>query len=70
MSKIQDKDTRYFVEINLATLKVIKCSYDQKENLDKGRQTNPAVHRLFVTEGQFNKMIERCGKELESIIET
>ncbi|WDD97436.1 hypothetical protein [Thalassomonas actiniarum] len=70
MSKIQDKDTRYFIEINLATLKVTRCGYDQKENLDKGRQTNPAVHRLFVTEGQFNKMVERCGKELESIIET
>ncbi|WP_281555987.1 hypothetical protein [Thalassomonas sp. RHCl1] len=70
MSKIQDKDTRYFIEINLATLKVTKCAYDQKENLDKGRQTNPAVHRLFVTEGQFNKMVERCAKDLESIIET
>ena len=68
MSKIQDKDTRYFIEIDLATLKVIKCSYGQKENLDGGHQTNPVVHRLFVTEGQFNKMVNRCGKELESII--
>ena len=70
MSKVQDKDTRYFIEIDLATLKITKCSYDQKENLNSGHQTNPAVHRLFITEGQFNKMIDRCAKELESIIET
>jgi len=70
MSKLQDKDTRYFIEIDLATLKVIKCSFDQKQNLDKGSQTNPAMHRLFVTEGQFNKMVDRCGIELKSIIQT
>ena len=69
MNKIQDKDTRYFIEIDLATLKVIKCAYAQKEDLDKGRQTNSAVHRLFVTEGQFKKMLDRCGKELESVVE-
>ena len=37
MHRFQDKDTRYFVEINLDSLKIIKCSFDQKENLDKGR---------------------------------
>ncbi len=68
MSEIQDKDTRYFIEIDLATLKVISCSFDQKENLDKGRQPNPAIHRLFITEGQFKKMVDRCGKEFKSII--
>jgi len=70
MSKIQNKDTRYFIEIDLATLKVIKCSYDQKENLDKGHQTNPSVHRLFVTEGQYNKMVSRCATDMASIIGT
>ncbi len=68
MSKVKDRDTRYFIEIDLATLKVIKCSYDQKQNLDKGHQTNPAIHRLFITDGQFKKMVDRCGKELASII--
>jgi hypothetical protein len=33
MDKIQDKDTRYFVDVNLKNLKIIKCSFDQKENL-------------------------------------
>ena len=69
MAKIENKDTRYFIEIDLATLKVTKCSYDQKENLEKGRQSNPLIHRLFITKGQFNKMVERCAKELEAITE-
>ena len=47
MSKIQDKNTRYFIEIDLDSLKVIRCSFDQKENLDKGRQNSPFVHRLW-----------------------
>ena len=70
MGETQNKDTRYFVEIDLATLKLTKCSYEQKEKLNKGHQTNPSVHRLFVTEGQFNKMVDRCAKDMESIIET
>lgn len=68
MTKTQDRDTRYFIEINLSTLKIIKCSYDQKEQLCGGKQTDKSVHRLFITEGQFNKMVDRCGKELKSII--
>jgi len=67
---LQNKGTRYFIEIDLTTLKVTKCCHEQKENLDNGHQTNPLVHRLFVTEGQYNKMVSRCASELASIIET
>ena len=38
MSRIQDMDTRYFVEVDLDSLKIIRCSFDQKQNLNKGRQ--------------------------------
>ncbi len=61
MKKIQDKDTRYFIDIELKTQKVVSNGYDQKQNLDEGRQTNPKLHRLFLTKGQYNKFVERCG---------
>jgi major membrane immunogen (membrane-anchored lipoprotein) len=70
MSKIQDKDTRYFVEINLKNLKIIKCGFDQKENLNKGKQNDPTIHRLFLTRGQYAKLVERCSKELAAVIES
>jgi len=59
MKKTQNKNTRYFIEIDLQTDKVVRKDYDQKENLDKGRQNNPKVHRMFLTKGQYNKFVER-----------
>ncbi len=59
MPKSQDKDTRYFIDIDLKSLKVVNSGYDQKQNLDQGRQTNPKLHRLFLTKGQYNKLVER-----------
>lgn len=70
MTRIQDRDTRYFVEIDRETLKVVRCSYDQKQRLDRGRQTDPAIHRLFLTKGQYAKFVSRCGDELRSVLDS
>ncbi len=61
MTNDQDKDTRYFIDIEIATLKVTNYGFDHKNNLDKGRQSDPKFHRLFLTKGQYNKFIERCN---------
>lgn len=60
MLKMPNKDTRYFIDIELSTLQVVAHGYDQKQNLNKGRQTNPKQHRLFLTKWQYNKFVERC----------
>ncbi len=70
MSKTQDKDTRYFVEIDLNNLKIIRCSFDQKEKLNKGRQNDPAIRKLFLTKGQYAKLVGRSSNELAAVIET
>ncbi len=64
MRKVRNKDTRYFIDIDLKTLKVVSSGYDQKQNLNKGRQTNTNLHRLFLTEGQYNKLVERFATNL------
>jgi len=69
VAKIQDKNTRYFVEVDLNNQKIIRCALNQKENLDKGRQNNPAIHRLFLTKGQYTKFVSRCSNELAKVIE-
>ena len=62
----EDKDTRYFLTIDRATLEILSCGFDQKQNLDKGRQPNETEHRLFITKGQYNKFVDRCGDALKS----
>jgi hypothetical protein len=69
MSRIENDDTRYFLEIDLGSLKIIRCGFDQKQNLDKGRQDTPTVHRMFLTKGQYNKFVQRCENELKSVMD-
>ena len=68
MNQTRDKDTRYFVEINLTTLQVVKVGFMQKQALKETQQTDVRLHKLFVTEGQYNKMVNRCGNELACVL--
>ena len=70
MSQIENKDTRYFVEIGLDGLELIRVGTDQKHLLAKGQQTTPGVHRLFLSKGQYSKFIDRCGSELQHVLDT
>lgn len=70
MEPVENDDTRYSIEIDIETLKITRCSFDQKENLDKGRQNRPKVHRLFLTKGQYRKFIQRCECDLKSVLDT
>jgi len=53
MSRIGDEDTRYFIEINLDTLELVRVGSDQKQVLDKGQQKRTGTHRLFLSKGQI-----------------
>lgn len=70
MVRTQDKDTRYFIEIDLQNLKVSRCSFENKWSINKGRQTDPTIHRLFLTPGQYRKLVDRCRDELSDVIDT
>lgn len=70
MSRIQNMDTRYFIEIDLESLEIIRCGFDQKQNLDKGHQCNSGFHRLIIAEGQYKKFVERCKSDLQSVLDT
>jgi hypothetical protein len=59
MAKVENKDSRYYIEIDVKTLKVINSDYADKHSIDKGRQTDPKIHRLFLTKGQYNKFVGR-----------
>lgn len=70
MTRIEDKDTRYFIEIDLDTLEIVRVGYDQRQLLDKGRQTRENIHRLFLTKGQYSKFVNRCHSDLQHVLDT
>lgn len=56
--KKQDTDTRYYLDIDIASRKVIRWDFEQKQNLNKGKSPSPGIHRVFLTLGQYNKFRE------------
>ena len=70
MNRIENEDTRYFLEVDLDTLEVIRVAFDQKQNLDKGQQMNVGIHRLFLTKGQYHKFVSRCETEIQDVLDT
>ena len=63
MKKIEDKETRYFIDIDLKTRKILNWDYDQRGKLVKSKFTDPFQHRVFITKGQYNKL-ENNTREL------
>ena len=70
MNKAEDGNTRYFIEIDLDSLELIRVGFDQKQNLEKGKQTQQGIHRLFLSKGQFNQFVSRCSNELQSVLDS
>ncbi len=66
---MENKNTRYFIEIDLDTLEVIRVGYDQKDKLNKGHQTDAGIHRLFLSAGQYRKFVNRCEDDLQSVLD-
>ena len=62
MKKKEDKDTRYYVDLDLRTLKILDWDYDQRDKLEQ-KLLNPSHHRVFITKGQYNKL-EKKNQEL------
>ena len=64
-----DADLRYFVEIDLESLEVVRVGSDSKYVLNKGRQDRDGIHRLFISKGQFQKFRDRCETELQHVLD-
>ncbi|MEM8486389.1 MAG: hypothetical protein AAF564_12630 [Bacteroidota bacterium] len=59
MQKPKDKDTRHYLDLDLRTQSVIKWDYGNKYEIAKPDFENPFHHRLFISEGQYNKIVRR-----------
>ncbi len=56
MKKIEDKETRYFIDIDLKTRNIIGWDYDQRCKLADYESAEPSHHRVYITKGQYNKL--------------
>ena len=57
--KNEDKETRYFIDIDLDSRKILNWDFDQREDLIVQEFSNPSYHRVFITKGQFNKLVKK-----------
>lgn len=58
MAKKQDRDTRYFIDVNMETMQILQWDYDQKQYLVTCKPPSPEIHRVFLTLGQYNKFVD------------
>jgi hypothetical protein len=60
--KREDKETRYFVDLDLGTQSVLGWDYDQRRRIVMQDPENPTHHRIFITKGQYNKLEKKNGE--------
>ena len=58
MAKKEDKETRYYIDLNLKTGRIIGWNYDQREKLSQVLE-DPSHQRVFITKGQYYKLLRR-----------
>ena len=59
MSKIEDKNTRYYIDLDLLTREVVTWSFGQKDKLVDEQVLEEPFHRVFISKGQYNKLDQR-----------
>ena len=56
MSRIEDQDTRYFIDLDLASGEILGWNYDNRFDLIAEEPLAPSHHRVFISKGQYNKL--------------
>ena len=59
MSKREDKNTRYYIDLDLLSREVVTWGFDQKDKLVHEQVLEEPFHRVFVTKGQYNKLDQK-----------
>jgi hypothetical protein len=57
--KKEDKDTRYYLDLDLKARKILTWDYDQRYGLAQVLP-DPFHHRVFLTKGQYNKLVQHA----------
>ena len=60
--KRENKETRYYIDIDLQSLEIIRWDYDQRSDLVNDEFDNPYHYRVFISRGQYNKLEKKYHK--------
>lgn len=55
----KDKDTRYYLDINVKTWEVANKGLGDRHDLIKNMPSYP-IHRVFITKGQYDKLLDKA----------
>lgn len=55
MTKIIDSNTRFYIDIDIDSKKIIGWNYGQRQELEQ-ELPDPNHRRIFITKGQYNKL--------------
>jgi hypothetical protein len=53
----EDKDTRYYIDLDLKTKSIIGWNYGQRQELIKQESADSSQVRIYITKGQYKKLI-------------
>ncbi|OFY50608.1 MAG: hypothetical protein A2X22_08115 [Bacteroidetes bacterium GWF2_49_14] len=56
MYKPFDKETRYYIDLDLKSMKILKWDYDHRTILVTQKMSNPDQVRIYISKGQYNKL--------------
>jgi len=56
MRKKEDKDTRYFIDLDLLSGTILGWDYDNRFELIAEKPIAPFHHRVYISKGQYNKL--------------
>ena len=66
MKKKEDKNTRYFIDVDLREQKILGWDYGQREKLILEDISELHIHRIFISKGQYNKLDSKQDAFLDS----
>ena len=55
MNKPIDSDTRFYIDLDVETMSIIGWDYGERQQLEQNLP-DPNHRRIFITEGQYNKL--------------
>lgn len=61
MQKKEDKNTRYYVDVDLKSRLLIDWGFDQRHEMEV-KLANAGHHRVFLTKGQFYKLEKKLAE--------
>lgn len=65
-SKNEDKDTRYYIDLDLQAGKILGWDYDQRQKLILEKPAQMCHERIYITKGQYHKLLKK-QEELNKI---